>query len=302
MRSDVRRLPALDVKRRGRDPIARRPVEVEPMTHSTRRSVLLFALWLTATAEACSASARRPTERPVATAPARDTAPSRSNDPVVDANLDALVSRGTSLADHVGPDAARAIFDDLYRRPDAYLDRLEARYVAPPPASGYDSLLLAVPLWRLRRHDDARVRHIAARLADRDRALAQLPATADDPYRPQRLSERAATMELLRGGVDVVAGPRWTIVPASALHVTVASAPDGTDLLRVTRGCACGEPLACRAAVVDGVLRVEVRVDPDTAGVCTECYAVSTACTLPARAPAAMVVNGVAQTLARGDG
>lgn len=269
------------------------------MIHTTRRFVLRCALGLTATAGVGCASARRPTDHPVATAPTHASDPSRSTDPVVDANLDALVSQGTSLVDHVGPDAARAMLDDLDRRPGAYLDRLEARYVTPAPAPGYDSLLLTVPLWRLRRHDDARVRQIAARLAERDLALAQRPATADDPYRPQRLAERAATMALLRDGVDVVAGPRWTIVPASALRVTRASAPDGADLLRVTRACACGEPLACRASVVEGVLRVEVRVDPDTAGICTECYAVSTACTLPAGAPAAMVVNGVAQTLTR---
>lgn len=265
------------------------------MTNLHRPSSRERGLRLVASALAIAgcASTPRPADRSTATA----SAPARPADPRVDAGLDALVSQGRVLPDHVGPEAARAIFDDLDRRPGAYLDRIEARFVTPAPGPGYDSLLMAVPLWRLRRHDDARVRRIADRIVAHYRALERGPARADDPAFPRRLADRRSAMELLRDGVDVVAGPRWQVVPASELDVSVAGAPDATDLLRVTRACTCGQPLSCRASVVDGALHLDVRADPDSRGVCTECYAVSTACTLPAGVPGTVILNGVAWIL-----
>lgn len=93
-------------------------------------------------------------------------------------------------------------------------------------------------------------------------------------------------------GVDVAPGPAWTVVPASALSACVTTAPDGTRRVRVTRACACGETLSCVLTAGFAGVRVEVRVDPDSRGVCTECYAVSTACTLPAGVPTEVSVNG----------
>jgi len=221
------------------------------------------------------------TAAPAAAAPAGAGCP----DDDVNRNLMAMVSHGEALPDHVGPDAARAIFADLDRQPAAYLDRFECRYVTPSPTPGYDSLLLAVPLWRLHKHDAARVAQLASRVNFRYEELSRTPPDpAVDPHFAQRIRERTATMSFLRDGLDVPPGPRWRTVTGFASCLTAS--PDGhTTAIRVTRECSCGETLSCTATVgARGNVELAVKYDPDSPAMCTDCYPTSTSCTVPATA------------------
>ena len=79
------------------------------------------------------------------------------------------------------------------------------------------------------------------------------------------------------------------------MRACVDTAPDGTLAFVLTRECTCGEPLACRAEVRDGALRVDVRFDPESPSVCSDCYPTSTGCTaptLPSDAALRVIVNG----------
>ena len=198
-----------------------------------------------------------------------------------------MVSHGEALPDHVGPDPAREIFADLDRDPATYLERFECRFLAPTPQPGFESLLLAVPLWRSREHDGDRVHRLASRAVLRYEELARTPPDpAADPYFAQRLADRVSTMAFIRDGLDIPAGPRWR--PVTDASICLTAAPDGTAAIHVTRGCSCGETLSCTASVgARGRLDVAVRYDPDSPAMCTDCYPTSTSCTLPPAAPAA---------------
>jgi hypothetical protein len=243
-------------------------------------------------AAACGTTATTPTPAPsngsaTASAVTVEPAPPRADgdcpDDPVHRNLLAMVSHGEALPDHVGPDAARQIFADVDRQPAAYLDRFECRFVTPTPAAGYDSLLLAVPLWRLRKHDAARVALLASRVVFRYEEHARTPPDpAHDPYFAQRIRERIATMSFLRDGLDVPAGPTWrTVTDASAC---TTSTPDGRQTaIRVTRACSCGETLSCSATLgAGGKLDIVTQFDPDSPAMCTDCYATHTSCSVPA--------------------
>jgi hypothetical protein len=230
---------------------------------------------------------------PPAAAPAPAPAPGATcpDDPAsatADATLTAIVSQGEALAAHVGPEVAREMFADLERDPKRYLDRFECRYLAPTPQHGFDSLLLSVPLWHLRRLEPARVKRLAIRAVYRYEELSRTPPDpARDPYFAQRVRERIAAMSFIRDGLDVSVGPRWIAVPASAFESCITAAPDGTLAVRVTRTCSCGETLACRATAGRSGLDVAVFYDPDSPAMCTDCYGTSTSCTLPALPSAA---------------
>lgn len=229
-----------------------------------------------ATAGSGSAAEAAPTGAATATAGCPNDA--------VNGNLLAMVSQGEALPDHVGPDAAREMFADLDRQPAAYLDRFECRFVTPTPAHGYDSLLLAVPLWRLHKHDAARVTQLATRVVFRYDELSRTPPDpARDPYFAQRIRERIATMTFIRDGLDVPTTATWR--PVTAFTSCLTAAPDGTTAIRVARECSCGETLSCNATVgVRGNLELVVKYDPDSPARCTDCYPTSTACTVPATA------------------
>lgn len=263
--------------------------------------LLLRGLAIAALVVGC-ASAGRPT---APATPRASTPPPAPADALVDANLGAVVSQGNALPEHIGPDAARAVFDDFARRPTVYLDRFEARYVTAAPNPSYPSLLLAPALWRLRRHDGARVRRIALQVIDHYRALSRRPPRADDPGYPERIARRTAELAALVEGVDVAPGPGWPVVPGSELATCLTTAVDGAQLLRVTRACTCGQTLSCVARAASGSLQVEVRVDPDSQGVCTECYARSTNCIVPELAPTSnlrVIVNGTPSPTVRACG
>ncbi len=199
----------------------------------------------------------------------------------------AMASQGTALPAHVGPDAAREIFADLDRQPAAYLDRFECWYVSRTPAPGYESMLLAVPLWRLHRHDAARVARLAARVVLRYEELSRTPPDpAVDPHFASRVRDRVAAMSFLRDGLDVPAGPRWR--PVTGFASCLTTSPDGVlAAIRVTRDCSCGETLSCTASAgAGGALVLSVAYDPDAPAICTDCYPTSTSCTLPAGLPA----------------
>ncbi len=204
-----------------------------------------------------------------------------------DQNLLAMVSQGEALPDHVGPDAARAIFADLDREPARYLDRFECRFVSQSPGPGYDSLLLAVPLWRLRKHDRDRVELLASRVVYRYEELSRTPPDPSlDPSFAQRVAQRVATMSFIRDGLDVATGPRWVKVPTAGFTACTTASPDGTAAIHVTRACTCGETLSCRATTAaSGALELAVHYDPDSPARCTDCYPTSTSCTLPSPSP-----------------
>jgi hypothetical protein len=254
----------------------------------TRRSIPLLALLA-----ACSSA--RPPDARHAPPPAID----HTTDATIDANLDALLSHGEALSDHVGPDAARAIDEDLARRPAIYLAALERRYLAQPLGPGAASLHYATALWRLRRPDDARARHIASRFFLRYQELRRGFEGTPNPY-----GDGMRRLALIRDGVDVATDARWRTAPTEGVSACTASAPSGAALLVAARGCTCGESFACSVALRDGALHVALRVDPDAMGVCTDCYPTATACTLPtlpAGVTLRVVVNDAAVTTWRTD-
>lgn len=269
----------------------------DPASPSPRSVVfaVLFALFGCATRRPAAPSPMHVPSAPATASAATTTAPAAPADPLVEAYLDAMVSQGAALVDHVGPEAAAAIHEDLARRPARYLDRFEARYLSQPVGEDGASLFLADPLWLLLHVDEARTRRLAARAVRRYSELAARGGRVDDPGFAARVADRTRAMQRVRDGVDVTAGPRWQVVPPSATRACVDAAPDGTPLLVVARDCTCGEPLACRAEVRDGALRVDVRFDPESPSVCTDCYPTSTGCTvptLPSGAALRVIVNG----------
>jgi hypothetical protein len=251
-------------------------------------ALVLFAAACGTTASPAAA----PTSAPATgsgSSSANAAAPGCPADPAAaraDQNLRAMVSHGSALPDHVGPDVAREMFADLDRDAARYLARFECAFVSPAPAAGFESLLLATTLWHLRKHDGARVQQLAARVVFRYEELARTPPDpAADPYFAQRVRERIATMSFIRDGLDVAAGPRWIGVPAAGYQSCTTATPDGHAAIRVTRECSCGEALSC-AATPDarGALALVVKYDPDSPAMCSDCYATHTACTVPAGA------------------
>jgi hypothetical protein len=251
------------------------------------------AAFLIVVAAACGTTSTTPPPPAPATGSATAAAPAPTcpDDPAsanADANLSAMVSHGEALPDHVGPDVAREMFADLERDPARYLDRFECRYLAPTPQHGFDSLLLSVPLWHLNKLDRARVQQLATRAVYRYEELSRTPPPdpAQDPYFAQRIRERISTMAFIRDGLDVPAGPRWIAVPADGFEQCLTASPDGTTAIRVTRTCSCGETLSCTASLgARGALTVSVKYDPDSPAMCTDCYATSTSCAVPAATP-----------------
>jgi hypothetical protein len=70
--------------------------------------------------------------------------------------------------------------------------------------------------------------------------------------------------------------------------------PLGAHVLVVGRECTCGEPLACRARVVDDAIHVETFNNPGMI-LCTDCYPALSACRLEGRladGPYELRING----------
>lgn len=152
-----------------------------------RTSLSLFAL-----AAACAAP-RTPTVAPppaLMPAPNPSSAPvtsapvEQAEDPSVATNLRAMIALGVALADHVGPDVARAMYDDLDRRPGVYFSALEQHLQALVAGRAAPTLFYAVPLWRLRRHDEDRARHLAGRFVIHLQGLVQ---TSESPQQARAL-------------------------------------------------------------------------------------------------------------------
>jgi hypothetical protein len=249
----------------------------------------------------CGAPARgsRPSDAaapPTATAAATPAARCAPDD-TADRGLAMLVAQGTVLADHIGPAAAAAIDADLAARPTVYLDRFACEYVDRDRGAALPSLLVAVPLWKLRAADPERVRLLATRLGHRLQALAQRPADPADPGLPARIAEVAHGLRLIAGGVDVAMAPSWTVVDASDVSACVTATLDAATVVQVSRSCSCGETLGCTATATPGGLALEVRFDPLSPAICSDCYPTTTACTVPALTPSATVAvtaNGAA--------
>lgn len=257
---------------------------------STPRSVLLSLCLL-----ACASS--RPSSPP---ARAADVAPGPSStaasapavaasqpdpalDAVVDRNLMAILGQGTALPDHIGPDAAREVYAHLDQNPTRYLARLDARFAALAPSAADTSLFYDVLLWRLRDRDPAGTARLAMRARSRLQTLSAQTAPADDAGYRSRLARRLRGVRIILSGVDVEAGPRWRRVDADAVCVTAA--PDGRAVYFVTRSCTCGEPLSCRATVSASRVDIDLRLNPEAPGVCTDCYPGYAACTAPTLPP-----------------
>ena len=213
----------------------------------------------------------------------------------IDDDLRALVAQGLALGDHVGPDAAARIDAELARDPGRTLDRYTCLFLDAAPDAADVTGFLALPLWRLRAAAPVRVRELARRVVDRYDALVYRAPDPADPGFAARLADRRLAMTVLAGGLDVAAGPRWHALEAGAVTACVASGPDGVAVIEVTQTCSCGQTIACAATASAGGLALTVRYDPDAPAECTDCYGITTACTLPpltASAKVAVTVGG----------
>ena len=278
-------------------PLVRSPVTMPPRSLLVRTApaVLVLAL-LQACRGASPPTTSPPTTSPppapptTAASPTPITPTDADLDPaIVDQNLRALAAQGESLADHIGPEATQAIIADLDRHPAVYLDAFERLFVTSTPAVGYESWLLTAPLWRLRRYDEPRVRALAARVVLRYEELSRAPPDPADVDRASRIMDRVADMSLVRDGLDVPAGTGWQPVPMADLEACMTATPDGTPVIRVRRICSCGEPLSCQTTTDGTTLRLDVRFDPDAPARCTDCYPMSTSCSLPVLPPSTNV-------------
>lgn len=232
------------------------------------------------TSNASDVTARAPavTAPPSSAADAADPA-SPDDDARVDANLLAMLGQGTALADHIGPERARAVYGDLDQRPSRYLARLEALLRDRAPSSADTSLFYEVVLWRLRAREPERTAHVAFQVMRRLRTLEAQTPPADDAGFRIRLARRIRGVGMVRDGVDVTPGADWRRVEAD--QVCVTAAPDNRAVFLVTRGCTCGEPLACRATVNGTRVDIELRLNQNAPGVCTDCYPGYAACSVP---------------------
>jgi hypothetical protein len=252
---------------------------------------------------ACGAPATSPPAtgaKPVqgsASASAAGSAAACAADPAIDDALRAEVGQGTALPDHVGPDAAARMDTALARDPAHTLDRYACLFLTAPPGPADASAFLALPLWRLRAAAPDRVRQLARRVVDRYDSLVYRAPDPADPDFAARLAEHRRAMEVLVGGLDVAAGPRWKALEAGGVTACVTSTPDGGAVIAVTQTCSCGQTIACAATAGAGGLALAVHYDPDSPAECTDCYPTTTACTLPtltASAKVAVTVGGKA--------
>jgi hypothetical protein len=149
-------------------------------------------------------------------------------------------------------------------------------------ALGTDAVgVLPTLLGELYPHDPERASTLAARLAQSERSL--IPRTDVDATRRRNMTADVDGLEVIGGGVD------WPMPASSkpsrfdrACVTTIPGRPERIGL-RITDDCTCGQRRACRARASTGTHRIEIerRVDATSGGVCLDCYASWTTCTIP---------------------
>src|SRR5688572_197780 len=199
-------------------------------------------------------------------------------------DLQVIVSGNFSI-DHIGPDVLREIEARYAADPAIYLEAVFRELVeGEQDPRRHAGLHIPDFLENLYELEPARVESLAGRMR-RNYDVFLAPETLDAGT-TKRIEERRDALVVLEGGIDRPIDASW---PVAEIDSVCAVAARGDQGLRVIDGCACGEPLACRAGLDGSTIAIDARVVAGVVGACSECWPTWTTCRVPKLDPGARV-------------